>query len=165
MGAQEEGVARVDRATADDGDGAERRDPAVCPATGRHRDGHRRGRRRRAGSVRHSPEPERWFLAVSAGVGEALDEFLARANPMATPDDADVARLVAAWRLLLRLHERTADGGCRVCGVRTDRRLCTVWQVAVGYFLRRSPPVPSRRRRSGGPVRTDGRVRITPRCD
>ncbi|GAA1207832.1 hypothetical protein GCM10009675_29280 [Prauserella alba] len=51
----------------------------------------------------------------------------------------EVERLVAAWQLLLRMHERTGDGACRVCGPGRDHRLCTVWQVAVGYFLRRLP--------------------------
>ncbi|ANN20688.1 hypothetical protein SD37_37275 [Amycolatopsis orientalis] len=74
-------------------------------------------------------------------------------------------RLVAAWRALLRMHELDGVGRCVVCGharlfgprpagcrgpsrgifagrLPIRRRpvgLCTVWQVAVGYFIRRAP--------------------------
>ncbi|MFC4001467.1 hypothetical protein ACFS2C_00020 [Prauserella oleivorans] len=83
--------------------------------------------------------PERWFLAVSAGVAEALDELVARAAAQGGPVASDVSRLVAAWRLLLHLHERAGSHGCGCCGKQSGGRLCTVWQVAVGYFLRRLP--------------------------
>ncbi|PXY38039.1 hypothetical protein BA062_05430 [Prauserella flavalba] len=82
---------------------------------------------------------ERWFQAIGEGVVRSLDELAARAMAEGGPLASDVGRLVAAWRLLLRLHGRTERGGCRVCGRSHGRRLCTVWQVAVGYFLRRLP--------------------------
>ena len=65
----------------------------------------------------------------------------------------EVARLAAAWRALLRQHALGPDGRCVVCGgaspagagiARWMRRrrpagLCTVWQVAVAYFIRQLP--------------------------
>ncbi|WP_199434337.1 hypothetical protein [Qaidamihabitans albus] len=82
---------------------------------------------------------EPWFRAVSGGVREYLDELAGRAAADGGSLAPDVARLVAAWRLVLRLHGRTARRGCRACRGRRGGRLCTVWQVAVGYFLRRPP--------------------------
>jgi len=61
---------------------------------------------------------------------------------------ADVARLVGAWVALLRMHELDESGRCALCsrarGGLLRRRLessqlCSVWQVAVAYFLRRMP--------------------------
>ncbi len=80
---------------------------------------------------------------------------------------AEACRLAAAWRALLRQHELGADGRCVTCGrgrrwttrarsaarvrsaggavhwgwlpVRRPAELCTVWQVAVAYFIRRLP--------------------------
>lgn len=76
---------------------------------------------------------------------------------------AEACRLAAAWRALLRMHELGGDGRCVACGggrrwttrahaagrarrgwfgwwpVRRSAQLCTVWQVAVGYFIRRLP--------------------------
>ena len=81
---------------------------------------------------------------------------------------AEACRLAAAWRALLRQHELGADGRCVTCGrgrrwttrraarvrsaggaggavpwgwlpVRRSAELCTVWQVAVAYFIRRLP--------------------------
>jgi len=81
---------------------------------------------------------------------------------------AEACRLAAAWRALLRQHELGADGQCVVCGggrrwttrarragrvrsksfgdvvlgwlpVRRRAGFCTVWQVAVAYFIRRLP--------------------------
>ncbi|MFD5092290.1 hypothetical protein ACFWMR_16940 [Amycolatopsis thailandensis] len=76
-------------------------------------------------------------------------------------------RLVAAWRALLRAHEPDGAGRCVVCGharrwlfgprpagyrnllsgllagwrpiERRPAGLCTVWQIAVGYFIRKLP--------------------------
>nr|WP_221219006.1 hypothetical protein [Prauserella isguenensis] len=78
-------------------------------------------------------------MAVRAGVLEVLGGLPAQVSARCGRRVPEVERLVAAWRLLLRMHERTGDGGCTVCGPRRDRRLCTVWQVAVGYFLRSLP--------------------------
>ena len=81
---------------------------------------------------------------------------------------AEACRLAAAWRALLGQHELGADGQCVVCGggrrwttrarragrvrsggfgdvvfgwlpVRRHAGMCTVWQVAVAYFIRRLP--------------------------
>jgi hypothetical protein len=64
------------------------------------------------------------------------------------PRPADVTRLVGAWVALLRMHELDESGRCTLCS-RARRRLlrgrlgssqlCSVWQVAVAYFLRRIP--------------------------
>ncbi|WP_092531163.1 hypothetical protein [Amycolatopsis arida] len=87
------------------------------------------------------------FHLVAAGVCRYLDELAARANGERGPLAPEVVRLVAAWRALLRRHARGADGRCAGCGHRRwwlppahrNGELCTVWQVAVGYFLRRVP--------------------------
>jgi hypothetical protein len=64
------------------------------------------------------------------------------------PRPADVTRLVGAWVALLRMHELDENGRCALCsrarGGLLRRRLessqlCSVWQVAVAYFLRRMP--------------------------
>ena len=91
---------------------------------------------------------------------------------------AEACRLAAAWRALLRQHELGADGHCVTCGrgrrwttwarragrVRSARwwgwvpvrarppgELCTVWQVAVAYVIRRLPG--GRREAFRGPER------------
>ncbi|MBK1789371.1 hypothetical protein [Prauserella cavernicola] len=89
---------------------------------------------------------ERWFQAIGEGVAHSLDELLDRALAEGGPLAPDVGRLVSAWKLLLRLHGRTGRGGCRECGRAQGRRLCAVWQVAVGYFLRRLPEAERSRR-------------------
>ncbi|MEV4600221.1 hypothetical protein AB0K15_22810 [Amycolatopsis sp. NPDC049253] len=56
--------------------------------------------------------------------------------------------MAAAWRALLRHHDLGPDGHCQTCGAgrlgrwplrRRAAGLCTVWQVAVAYFIRRTP--------------------------
>ncbi|ANZ37687.1 hypothetical protein BBK82_18130 [Lentzea guizhouensis] len=61
-----------------------------------------------------------------------LDELKAKA----TGGPAAAIMLVEAWRALLELHETTASGACRACGPRWRRRMCSVWRVAVAYFVR-----------------------------
>ncbi|WP_237439884.1 hypothetical protein [Amycolatopsis rubida] len=98
------------------------------------------------------------FGVFAAGVQEYLRRVagtvaVGTATRPARDVPGDVARLAAAWRALLRQHALGPDGRCVVCGgaSRVDegvvrwmpwrRRadLCTVWQVAVAYFVRRLP--------------------------
>jgi len=58
---------------------------------------------------------------------------LAQLERDATPE---AVRLIAAWRTLLGLHETTESGACRACGPRWRRHMCSVWRVAVAYFVR-----------------------------
>lgn len=55
----------------------------------------------------------------------------------------ETRRLVAAWRALLRQHHPAGSKGrCAGCGrphgVRRHAGMCTVWRVAVAYFVRRT---------------------------
>lgn len=82
------------------------------------------------------PEPEsvcgrpvdEWFTVFEATVWRELDRL---------PRDPEAQRLAAAWRALLHLHEARPDGECERCR-RGHAGSCTVWQVAVGYFVRRA---------------------------
>lgn len=57
------------------------------------------------------------------------------------PLAAEMAVLVAAWQALLREHEHTRSGRCVLCRQgRANGAVCSVWQVAIAYFLRRPPP-------------------------
>ena len=49
---------------------------------------------------------------------------------------SEAIRLIGAWRALLGLHEATESGACRACGPRWRRHMCSVWRVAVAYFVR-----------------------------
>lgn len=58
----------------------------------------------------------------------------------------ETRRLVAAWRALLREHHPAGSRGhCAGCGRRHGVRrhagsaMCTVWRVAVAFFVRRTP--------------------------
>ena len=56
----------------------------------------------------------------------------------------ETRRLIAAWRALLRQHHPAGSKGrCAGCGrphgMRRHRgAMCTVWRVAVAYFIRRT---------------------------
>ncbi|TDQ05864.1 hypothetical protein [Labedaea rhizosphaerae] len=55
----------------------------------------------------------------------------------------ETRRLVAAWRALLRQHHPAGSKGrCAGCGRphggRGHAGMCTVWRVAVAYFIRRT---------------------------
>ncbi|WP_216210333.1 hypothetical protein [Amycolatopsis aidingensis] len=77
---------------------------------------------------------ESWFRLVSDGVRRYLDEVVASARTEHGALAREAGRTAAAWRTLLRLHG--GAGGCREC---RRQRLCLVWQVAIGYFIRRLP--------------------------
>ena len=105
------------------------------------------------------------FGVLAAGVLDYLRGVGKEAEPDRGPEPPEVLRLVAAWRALLRMHELGGDGKCVICGHarrwlfgprpagrgilsrrflagwlpirRRPAELCTVWQVAVGYFIRR----------------------------
>lgn len=105
------------------------------------------------------------FGLFAAGVHEYLRGVVGTAKPRVAGVGAgatgvgavpgEIARLAAAWRVLLKQHALGADGRCVVCAraevgfgwrrwfgwLPTRRRpgMCTVWQVAVAYFIRRSP--------------------------
>ncbi|KOV80652.1 hypothetical protein ADL03_32400 [Nocardia sp. NRRL S-836] len=61
---------------------------------------------------------------------------LTRLEAGASGNPGSTAMLVDAWRVLLELHETTESGACRACGPRWRRRMCSVWRVAVVYFVR-----------------------------
>ncbi|GAB3508094.1 hypothetical protein [Amycolatopsis cihanbeyliensis] len=77
---------------------------------------------------------ESWFRLVSDGVWRYLDEVVAHAKGERGTLAREAGRTAAAWRTLLRLHG--GAGHCRRC---RRRGLCLVWQVAIGYFIRRLP--------------------------
>jgi hypothetical protein len=52
------------------------------------------------------------------------------------------ARLTAAWRTLLNLHEPTDTGACKACGPRWRKHMCSVWRVATAYFITPDPSTP-----------------------
>lgn len=107
------------------------------------------------------------FGVLSSGVLEYLRGVEKGAGPDRGPEPPEVLRLVAAWRALLRAHEPDGAGRCAVCGharrwlfgprpagyrnlsrgflagwrpiERRPAGLCTVWQIAVGYFIRKLP--------------------------
>ncbi|GAA3538841.1 hypothetical protein GCM10022222_23030 [Amycolatopsis ultiminotia] len=103
------------------------------------------------------------FGIFSTGVQEYLQGVVGTANASGTASatmpvsvrgaPGEVARLAAAWRALLKQHALAADGRCVVCGrsgagglagirrwpIRRRPGMCTVWQVAVAYFIRRLP--------------------------
>lgn len=80
---------------------------------------------------------DEWFRVVAANVWRYLDG-VAGVDQARAPTLADVRKLSAAWRALLRLHDGGSGGGCARCR-RGHAGSCTVWQVAIGYFVRRSP--------------------------
>ena len=100
------------------------------------------------------------FGVFATGVQEYLRRVMGTVAAGATVRQAgavpgEVARLAAAWRALLRQHALGPDGRCVVCGGASRARardgiarwmprrrpagLCTVWQVAVAYFIRQLP--------------------------
>ncbi|MGH3520346.1 MAG: hypothetical protein ACRDQ7_23775 [Haloechinothrix sp.] len=81
---------------------------------------------------------DEWFGLFAANVWRYLDDLAARSVAERTPGAADLRKLAGAWRALLRLHEVEADGTCQACG-RQHADACTVWQVAIGYFVGRLP--------------------------
>lgn len=74
-----------------------------------------------------------WFTLFAAAVWKYLDGL--GGDAMQLPK-SDTQRLAAAWRTLLRMHESERDGECERCK-RGHAGNCTVWQVAIGYFVRR----------------------------
>jgi hypothetical protein len=75
---------------------------------------------------------DEWFKLFAAAVWRYLDGL----GDAQTSSGADAQRLAAAWRALLRMHEAGTEGDCARCK-RGHAGNCTVWQVAVGYFVRR----------------------------
>ena len=61
------------------------------------------------------------------------ERVFASLNQLESPT---TARLIAAWRTLLSLHEPTDTGACKACGPRWRKHMCTVWRVATAYFIR-----------------------------
>lgn len=51
-------------------------------------------------------------------------------------ESPETARLIAAWRTLLTVHEPTESGACKACGPRWRKHMCSVWRVATAYFIR-----------------------------
>ncbi|MQA63329.1 MAG: hypothetical protein GEU86_17970 [Actinophytocola sp.] len=80
---------------------------------------------------------DEWFSLFAASVWRYLDG-LGGARPELPPTASDARKLGAAWRALLRMHDTNAQGECVRCK-RGHPGSCTVWQVAVGYFVRRPP--------------------------
>jgi hypothetical protein len=75
------------------------------------------------------------FQVLADGVRRYLAEEAEGGAPEGT---IRAAVLAAAWRALLRRHEMGSDGRCEGCGRwRRGAGLCSVWQVAVAYFVRR----------------------------
>ncbi|MBA0124812.1 hypothetical protein H0B56_04585 [Haloechinothrix sp. YIM 98757] len=88
---------------------------------------------------------DEWFPLFAAAVWRYLDAAARRADSDPSAAAVDVRTLAAAWRTLLRVHRGVEHGGsCARC-VRRRRRgggrteVCSVWQVAIGYFVRRPP--------------------------
>jgi ribosomal protein S14 len=87
---------------------------------------------------------EMLFRALAERIGAYLDtvDKLAVEQPCSAAGEA--RRLVAAWRALLRQHEPTGrKARCSGCGRphgsrrHAGRTMCTVWRVAVAFFVRR----------------------------
>ncbi|MGH3625374.1 MAG: hypothetical protein ACRDQ5_26930 [Sciscionella sp.] len=76
---------------------------------------------------------EVFFHAVADAVGRYLDATERLDANAATGEH--LRRLALAWRALLRLHRPGARGGCAGCA-RGRREMCSVWRVAVAYFIR-----------------------------
>lgn len=72
--------------------------------------------------------PEDWSKLLAASVWRYLDALHA-AGP-------EASRLAASWRTLLTMHETGVHGACERCR-RGHVGACTVWQVAIGYLVRR----------------------------
>lgn len=66
-------------------------------------------------------------------LADAVSEYLAAVER--APDGQEARRMAAAWRALLGAHRAVGRrcGGCH--GSRGA--FCSVWRVAVGYFLHR----------------------------
>ncbi|MGH3451642.1 MAG: hypothetical protein ACRDQW_13145 [Haloechinothrix sp.] len=79
---------------------------------------------------------DEWFGLFAATVWRYLDGLAERSTSEPPPTGSDMRKLAGAWRALLSLHEVGADGRCRACR-RQHGEACTVWQVAIGYFVRR----------------------------
>lgn len=77
---------------------------------------------------------DEWFKLFAASVWRYLDGV----GDAPTSSGVDTQKLAAAWRALLRMHEAGTHGDCSRC-TRGHAGNCTVWQVAVGYFVRRPP--------------------------
>ncbi|GAA1947244.1 hypothetical protein [Amycolatopsis minnesotensis] len=82
-----------------------------------------------------------WFRYISSGVLERLEDIAGRAAADRGPLAAEAATLAAAWTCLLRLHRQQPGKRCALCGggTGTPTELCSAWQVAVAYLLRRMP--------------------------
>lgn len=78
-----------------------------------------------------------WFSLFAANVWRYLDGLSGGAQERA-PTSSDARKLAAAWRALLRMHDASSHGECARCK-RGHPGSCTVWQVAIGYFVRRPP--------------------------
>lgn len=80
-----------------------------------------------------------WFGLFAAAVWRYLDGLAGESADGRTPSEADFRKLVAAWQAVLRLHDADRRGGCSGCERDHRPEACTVWQVAIGYFVRRLP--------------------------
>lgn len=65
---------------------------------------------------------------------DGVDRMVAESAARPLADEA--RRLAAAWRALLELHG-AAGRRCAACA--RGRSMCSVWQVAHAYFVRRLP--------------------------
>jgi hypothetical protein len=84
---------------------------------------------------------EWWFRFVRSGVLDRLEELAGKVAAERGPLAAEMAVLAAAWQALLREHEHTRCGRCVLCRQgRANGAVCSVWQVAIAYFLRRQSP-------------------------
>lgn len=77
----------------------------------------------------HDVPPEDWPKLLAASVWRYLDALHA-AGP-------EASRLAASWQTLLSMHDTGVHGECERCR-RGRAGTCTVWQVAVGYLVRRA---------------------------
>lgn len=75
---------------------------------------------------------DEWFALFAGAVWRYLDRL--GGDPQQLPV-SDTQKLAAAWRTLLRMHE-AGGGECARCK-RGHAGSCTVWQVAIGYFVNR----------------------------
>ncbi len=83
---------------------------------------------------------EWWFRFVGSGVLRRLEDIAGKAAGERGPLAEEAALLVAAWRALLRMHEQAPGGRCALCRrARSPGAVCSVWQVAIAYFVRRLP--------------------------
>jgi hypothetical protein len=83
---------------------------------------------------------QRLFRLLRDGVFQRLEEIAGKARAARGPLSGEVTVLVGAWRTVLEMHEHSRWGRCPWCRRRRTRAgVCTVWLVAIGYFLGAPP--------------------------